>query len=116
MMATEDKLTIPQSELVERWQQELPQHLQGGDQAEVRADEANPDGLIVQIRSAGRQDLEFDFSVRYVDSREIAIGLSDVERDGHAVDERSDMLQELILDYRRHLHECAQTLQPHTHA
>ncbi|MDG0808993.1 MULTISPECIES: hypothetical protein [Cohnella] len=115
-MSTEDKLTIPQSELVQRWQSELQQHLHGGDQAEVRADEANPDGLLVQIRSAGRQNLEFDFSVRYVDSREIEIGLSDVERDGQAVDERSDVLQELIVDYRRHLHECAQTLQPYTHA
>lgn len=115
-MPKEDKLTLPQSELVQRWQHELQQHLKNGDQAEVRADLAHPNGLQVTIRSAGRQKYEFDFNIRYVDSREIDIGLVDVERDDQHVNEGSDVIQELIADYRRHLHECAQTLQPYTHA
>ncbi len=116
MMARYDELTVPQRDLAEAWRRTLPERLRDGDRAEVTEDEKNPDTLLVRIQSAGRQDLEFDFSVKYVDSREIDIQLSDVERDGQSVDERTDVMQELIADYRRHLHECAQALHHFTHA
>lgn len=115
-MSSNDELTVPQQELVHAWQDALPEWLKPGDQALVYGDIAHKDTLLVQIQSAGRQNLEFDFKVKYVDSREIDIQLSDVERDGQAVDERTEEMQSLIADYRRHLHECAQALHPVTRA
>lgn len=115
-MSTQDELTIPQDRLVEAWRQVLPERLHGGDRAEIEPDEADPKALRVHIRTAGRQMMEFDFVVRYVDSREIEIVLTDTERDGQTVDERHDVVQALIHDYRRHLHECAQALHELTHA
>ncbi|MBB6734000.1 hypothetical protein [Cohnella zeiphila] len=115
-MANQDELNVPQHELAEAWRRTLTERLHEGDQADVLEDEKDPETLLVHIRSAGRSMLEFDFSVKYVDSREIEIQLTDVERDGQSVDERSDMMQELIADYRRHLHECAQALHDFTHA
>ncbi|MBB6670185.1 hypothetical protein [Cohnella nanjingensis] len=116
MSINDDQLNVPQGELVQAWQHTLPERLTAGDQADVMADESDPTKLLVHIRTAGRQMLEFDFSVQYVDSREIDIQLSDVERDGQSVDERTDVMQELISDYRRHLHECAQALHHFTNA
>ncbi|CAM3915272.1 hypothetical protein COLU111180_14225 [Cohnella lubricantis] len=115
-MSSNDELTVPQRELAEAWRRTLPERLRAGDQAEISEDEKHPDTLLVSIQSAGRSDLEFDFTVKYVDSREIDIQLTDVERDGRSVDERTDVMQELIEDYRRHLHECAQALHHFTHA
>lgn len=114
-MSSNDELTVPQSDLAEAWQKALPERLNSSDQAEVMADEADDRTLRVHIRTAGRQMLEFDFAVQYVDSREIDIQLTDVEMDGQSVDERTDVMQELIVDYRRHLHECAQSLHHYTH-
>jgi hypothetical protein len=114
-MSTNDELTVPQDQLVQAWKQVLPEWVHGGDRAEVWADEADPQALRVHIRTAGHQMMEFDFAVRYVDSREIDIRLADTERDGQTVDERNDVMQALIRDYRRHLHECAQALQDVTH-
>ncbi|TJY38920.1 hypothetical protein E5161_18980 [Cohnella pontilimi] len=111
-----DQLSVPQDELVQAWRKVLPERLHGGDRAEVWPDEADPKALRVHIRTAGRQMLEFDFAVRYADSREIDISLTDAERDGQTVDEGQDVMQALIHDYRRHLHECAQALQDVTHA
>jgi hypothetical protein len=115
-MSIKDELTVPQAGLVEAWQRTLPSRLNAGDQAEVTADEADSSTLRLTIRSAGHQMYEFDFSVRYVDSREIEIQLTDVEKDGQTIDERTEVLQELIGDYRRHLHECAQALHQYTHS
>lgn len=114
-MSSNDELVVPQQDLVEAWQQNLPRRLNSGDSVEVMPDGADPRSLRVHIRSAGRQMLEFDFAVRYVDSREIAVQLTDAERHGQTVDERNDAMQELIGDYRRHLHECAQALHSFTH-
>ncbi|MFC5700652.1 hypothetical protein ACFPVX_05095 [Cohnella faecalis] len=115
-MASNDELTVPQEDLAQAWQRTLPERLHGGDKAEVLADGADPQTLRVHIQSAGHQMLDFDFSVQYVDSREIHVELTDVEKDGQTVDERNDTIQELIADYRRHLHECAQALHHFTHA
>jgi len=115
-MSSNDELTVPQESLAQAWQETLPERLHGGDKAEVWADGADPRTLRVHIRTAGHQMMEFDFAVRYVDSREIDVQLTDVEKDGQTTDERSDVIQELIADYRRHLHECAQALHHFTHA
>ncbi len=115
-MSSNDELTVPQDDLAEAWQRTLPERLHGGDKAEVMADEADPRTLRVHIRTAGHQMMEFDFAVQYVDSREIDIQLTDVEKDGQSVDERTEIMQELIADYRRHLHETAQALNHYTHS
>ncbi len=115
MMSSNDELTVPQEDLAEAWQHTLPERLNDGDQAEVIADAIDTGKLHVHIRTAGRQMFEFDFAVKYVDSREIDIQLTDVEKDGQTVDERNDVIQELIGDYRRHLHETAQALHHFTH-
>jgi hypothetical protein len=39
-----------------------------------------------------------------------------VESGGRSIDEHADAVQELVRDYRRHLHECAQSLHNLTHA
>jgi hypothetical protein len=115
-MSSNDELMVPQNELAQAWQQVLPERLHGGDRAEIYPDEADPRALRVHIKTAGHQMMEFDFAVRYVDSREISVELTDAEKDGQTVDERGDVMQALIHDYRRHLHECAQALQDVTHA
>lgn len=116
MMSSNDELNVPQGDLAEAWQQTLPERLNDSDKAEVMADAVDPRKLHVHIKAAGRQMMEFDFAVQYVDSREIDIQLTDVERDGQTIDERSDVIQELIVDYRRHLHETAQALHHYTHS
>ncbi|WP_373231059.1 hypothetical protein [Cohnella sp.] len=115
-MSSNDELAVPQADLAESWQRTLPLRLNVGDRAEVLADEADPRTLRVHIQTAGRQMMEFDFAVQYVDSREIDIQLTDVEKDGQTIDERTEVIQELISDYRRHLHECAQSLHQYTHS
>jgi hypothetical protein len=116
IMSSRDELTVPQKDLAKAWQRTLPERLHGGDKAEVLADEADSNVLRVHIKTAGHQMLEFDFAVQYVDSREIDIQLTDVEKDGQSVDERTEIMQELIVDYRRHLHETAQALHHYTHS
>lgn len=115
-MSSNDELTLPQEELAAAWKRTLPLRLNGGDRAEVLADEADPRTLRVHIQTAGHQMMEFDFAVQYVDSREIDIQLIDVEKDGQTTDERTDVIQNLIGDYRRHLHEVAQSLHEYTHS
>jgi hypothetical protein len=115
-MPSNDELTVPQQDLVEAWKRTLPERLTEGDTAEIYPDGTDPRAFQVHIKTAGRQMMEFDFSVQYVDSREIAIQLIDVEKDGQTVDERADIIQQLIGDYRRHLHETAQALHHYTHS
>lgn len=115
-MSSKDELAVTQADLTEAWQRTLPLRLNGGDRAEVLADEADSNTLRVHIQTAGHQMMEFDFAVQYVDSREIEIQLIDVERDGQTIDETPEVIQELISDYRRHLHECAQSLHQYTHS
>ena len=114
-MATKDKPNINQAELVRRWTEELPRHLKNQDAIEVLADQANPTRLLVSIVSDRREKFEFDFIIQYMDSREIKIELADFERAGKEANERHDTVQELIAEYRRSMHECAQALQAYTH-
>lgn len=109
-MSKTDVLTIDQSELTQAWKQTLPTVLNESDQAEVMADEHNPSSLRIHIRSAGHSMYSFDFLVTYVDSREVKVELVDVEKADVTVDERNELIQNLVEDYIRHIHECAQAL------
>ncbi|WP_028609537.1 hypothetical protein [Paenibacillus harenae] len=115
-MGKSDELQMNQENLADAWRQTLPEVMNKADRAKVQPDEADSKALRVTIDSAGHQALSFDFKVSYVDSREVRVELIDVQKDNAAVDERTDLLQQLIQDYTRHLHECAQTLQQLTHA
>ena len=109
-MSKADKFTLDQVRLVKAWQQTLPDTMDTPDQCIVQADESDRNSLRVTIQSAGHQMYSFDFIITYVDSREIRVTLVDVEKSGKSIDERTDIIQELIADYTRHLHECAQAL------
>lgn len=115
-MSKKDELQLDQQRLVEAWEAALPERIKHGDQATVKADEADAKRIRVTIRTAGHQEYDFDFLVTYVDSREVEVSLIDVEKAGTSVDERTDPIQQLIHDYKRHLHECAQALHHLTHA
>ncbi|MEK8133091.1 hypothetical protein WMW72_35030 [Paenibacillus filicis] len=109
-MSKSDQLRIDAQELAQAWSRTLPSVLDASDQAKVWPDEAESNVLRVHITTAGRSLYSFDFKCTYVDSREVRVELVDVERDNHAVDERTDIIQTLVDDYVRHLHECAQQL------
>lgn len=103
-------LPVDSQTLAQAWNDMLPQLLNPSDQAEVRADEKHPDVLNIHIASTGRSMYTFDFRVQYLDQREVKVDLIDVERDDVSIDERSETVQQLIEDYIRHIHECAQQL------
>ncbi|MCD1260922.1 hypothetical protein B5M42_019140 [Paenibacillus athensensis] len=115
-MSKIDKLNLDQARLVEAWKTALPQALEQGDEGRVWADAADPASLRVHIITQGRSGYSFDFKVTYVDSREIHVELADVQQGTQHIDERTDIVQTLIDDYIRHIHECAQILQQVTHA
>ncbi|MBJ9993563.1 MULTISPECIES: hypothetical protein [Paenibacillus] len=106
---------LNQNKLVQAWQSQLPQTLDSSDQAQVFADEANPQALRIHIDTAGRSNYSFDFQCSYVDTREVKVDLVDVEREGRTVDERTDVIQNMAQDYTRQIHECAQALHDLTH-
>ncbi|NIK72312.1 hypothetical protein [Paenibacillus sp. BK720] len=111
-----DKLQIDQNQLVAAWQRTLPEWIKDADKCEVLADESDPNALRVTIITAGHQAYSFDFKVCYVDSREVKVEVVDVAKNNVSIDERTDPMQQLIQDYTRHLHECAQALHQLTHA
>jgi fructose-specific phosphotransferase system component IIB len=109
-MAKTDTLTVDQQQLVQAWQRTIPTCLNTSDRAEVRADEADSKALWITIVTEGRNGYSFDFKCTYMDSREVKVEFVDVEVDGRNVDERTTVIQTLIDDYVRHIHECAQQL------
>lgn len=113
-MAYNDELQFNQDQLASAWASTLPTTINEADQAEVWPDEGDPNALRVTIHTAGHQDYSFDFKVGYVDSREVNVELIDVEKAGQSVDERTDIIQQLALDYKRHIHECAQAVNSNT--
>ncbi|GAB2721657.1 hypothetical protein ACFQWB_14505 [Paenibacillus thermoaerophilus] len=106
--------TDPQT-LVAAWNETLPSVLNFGDKATVAADEQDPNTLRMTIDSAGHTGYSFDFKCTYVDSREVRVEFVDVERGNRNIDEFSPIVQSLIDDYVRHIHECAQALHGLTH-
>ncbi|UJF33299.1 hypothetical protein [Paenibacillus hexagrammi] len=115
-MSKIDTLNISQTSLVEEWKKRLPEVLNSSDQARVWADEADSNALRVHITTAGHSMYTFDFKVTYVDSREVKVEVIDVEQEQKHIDERHGVVQNLLDDYVRHIHECAQILHQVTHA
>jgi hypothetical protein len=115
-MSNREKPAVDQARLVEEWKSVLPNTLEEADQVRIWADEGDQQALRVHITTAGHTGYTFDFKITYVDSREIKTELVDVERGQEHIDERSEIVQTLINDYVRHLHECAQAMKEITHA
>lgn len=109
-MPRTEQLTVDNETVAKAWGEQLPLILNKSDKCKVIADEADPHALRVNIQTAGHSDYNFDFKVSYVDSREIEARLVDVEQGGLHVDENTEIIQGLIEDYVRHLHECAQVV------
>jgi hypothetical protein len=114
-MSKHDELQMDQQQLVDAWQRTLPEYVNEADRVSVLADEADAQTLRITLDTAGHQMYSFDFKATYVDSREIKVTLIDVEKDGRSVDERTPIIQQLVEDYTRHIHECAQALHVLTH-
>ncbi|GGG09985.1 hypothetical protein GCM10010912_63000 [Paenibacillus albidus] len=109
------ELQLDQHSLVSAWQEQLPALMDKGESFTVQADAADQHSLLVHFNAAGRQGYSLDFRCTYVDSREVAVDLLDVEQDGRHTDERSDAVQQLAQRYTRQIHECAQALHKLTH-
>lgn len=115
-MSKSDKPSVDQAELVKEWVNVMPTVLQPADQTRVWADEGDADAIRVHIMTAGHTGYSFDFKVTYVDAREVKVELTDVQQGTTHIDERGDVVQSLIDDYVRHIHECAQALQKVTNS
>jgi hypothetical protein len=114
-MAKTDTLTISQDQLVQAWAKAMPAVLNGSDRVDVKADGADSKAIWVHIETAGHSLYSFDFKCTYMDSREVNVTFVDVEQDGLHINERTEVVQTLIEDYVRHIHECAQQLHAVTH-
>jgi len=110
-----DKPAITGEQLAAAWARELPNRMPTSDHAKVWPDEGNDQAVRIHITNPGRTSYTFDFACEYVDSREVKVNLVDVERDDVHVDESSGTIQQLVQDYVRHIHECAQALHDVTH-
>ena len=107
---SEEAITQIDEALLAGWQKHLPETLNAADRAEVVVDGADPGKLRIHIDTEGRSGYTFDFAVKYMDDREIKVDFVDVDKDQINVDERPEHIQNLIEDYVRHIHECAQIL------
>ncbi|WP_199623756.1 hypothetical protein [Paenibacillus alkalitolerans] len=103
-------LSVDPQKLVEAWNEQLQLVISPSDKASVNPDEKDPDVLHIHITTAGRTQYTFDFKCTYVDQREVHVEFIDVDIDGIAVNEGTEVIQTLIEDYIRHIHECAQRL------
>jgi hypothetical protein len=113
------KLDIPainQADLVAAWQESLPLYLNDSDRAKVTQVAIKPQGMQIHIDTAGRSFYSFDFDVTYLDSREVKVELKQALKDNIPIEEQTEKVLELIKDYTRHIHECAQALQKITHS
>ncbi len=103
-------LQVDQQRLVDAWNRTMPEVLNQTDKAHVFMDAENVNAVRIHIIAAGRQKYTFDFKCSYVDDREVKVELVDVERYNQSIDEHDEVVQQLINDYVRHIHECAQIL------
>lgn len=101
---------IDGKQLLEAWKRTLPTTLNETDSVTVQADEADEHTVRIHMDTAGHSRYSFDFVCTYLDSREVKVDLVDVEQEGIHVDEHTEIIQSLIEDYVRHIHECAQIL------
>lgn len=109
------ELQLDQQTLVDAWDEQLIEFLEEGDSSEVTGD-VDPKAIRINIQVAGRSMYELDFLCTYVDTREVDVELLDVDRDDRSVDEHSTEVQEVVEEYVRRIHECAQALKPLTTA
>lgn len=103
-------LPIDKQTLAQAWQDALPTFLNTADECSVQADVKFDDTLLIHVANNGRSHYSADFRLSYVDEREVKVELLDVEKGHTATDETSEEAQELIEDYVRNIHECAQSL------
>jgi hypothetical protein len=115
-MSNQEMPVMVQEALIKEWQQTLPIYLNETDRAKVTQDEVNPNWIRIHIDTAGRSLYSFDFCTFYLDSREIKVDFVSAHQDHKLLDEKTDEVQELIKDYVRHIHECAQALQKVTNS
>ena len=109
-MSNANMLTIDANTLVQAWKNALPEFIKPSGECSIQADEKFSNTLLIHIKDDGRTHYSFDFRVKYVDDREINVEFVDVERAGVHADEQTDIIQSLVKDYTRHIHECAQSL------
>lgn len=112
---TDQQLAVNQSRLVAVWNKNLPVQLQRTDSVKVSGDMADPQALTIHIDTAGHTNYSFDFKCTYLDDRSVRVDLMDVEQDNETINEQITVVQDLVEDYVRHIHECAQALQSITH-
>ncbi|MNC05234.1 hypothetical protein D3C75_527010 [compost metagenome] len=105
------EMQLDQNSLVSAWQERLPALMDDGDSFSLQGDAADRNSLLIHFNAAGHQAYSLDFRCTYVDSREVAVDLIDVEQGGRHTDERTDAVQQLAQQYTRQIHECAQALQ-----
>ncbi len=98
-------------QLLQAWENTLPQTLNAGDTAKVWLDERDGEALRIRIDTKGRQGYGFDFRLTYLDSREVKVDVLDVSTAGLTDNNHAENVQELTDDYVRHIHESAQILQ-----
>jgi hypothetical protein len=113
------KLDIPainQADLVAAWQESLPLYLNDSDRAKVTQAAIKPQWMQIHIDTAGRSFYSFDFDVTYLDSREVKVEFKQALKDNKPIEQQTEQMLELIKDYERHIHECAQALQKITHS
>ncbi|MDF9844872.1 MULTISPECIES: hypothetical protein [unclassified Paenibacillus] len=105
------EMQLDQNTLISAWQERLPALMQDGDSFSLQGDAADQNSLLIHFNAAGHQAYSLDFRCTYVDSREVAVDLVDVEQGGRHTDEHTDAVQQLAQKYTRQIHECAQALQ-----
>ncbi|CAM4501331.1 hypothetical protein [Paenibacillus typhae] len=105
------EMQLDQNTLISAWQERLPALMKDGDSFSLQGDAADQNSLLIHFNAAGHQAYSLDFRCTYVDSREVAVDLVDVEQGGRHTDERTDAVQQLAQKYTRQIHECAQALQ-----
>lgn len=103
-------LPIDKQTLANAWQEALPTFINTADECNVQADAKFDDTLLIHIADNGRSHYSADFRLSYVDEREVKVELLDVEKGNTAADETTVGAQNLIEDYVRNIHECAQSL------
>ncbi|WP_339060371.1 hypothetical protein [Tepidibacillus marianensis] len=114
-MSNQNQMNVNQQTLVNAWKDTLPDYLNDMDSAEVKAVNDLHNSLLVHIDTKGRQGYHFDFQVTYQDPREVQVNIVNVGTDGLVDDASGTIANELVEDYTRHIHECAQALQSITH-
>ncbi|WP_274362419.1 hypothetical protein [Paenibacillus thermotolerans] len=103
-------LSVDPQKLADAWNEQLPFVLSPSDKATVTPDEKDSDVLHIHVTTAGRTQYTLDFKCTYKDTREVHVEFVDVDNAGIPANEQRQVIQTLIEDYIRHIHECAQRL------